>query len=244
MDLRNLFDTWSKKASPNYDKKQWLLSKWEVVEGIEWPEEKFEAMMQTLRGRLKLNASQSLIDLGCGGGWILKALKSSAGRVAGLDFSLAMLGRARSTCPGEFLICADISRLPLKDLTWDRALSYFVFLNFMDDGFIERGILEIMRVLKKGGRALIGQLPDEKMSRDYDLAKEDHLAYCRKTFHLGKSNRDVCRAPQKLFSKGKLTSFLKRQGIPHEFLDSFNPFYRPGQPRVIPWRFDLVLHKA
>jgi len=244
MDLKVLFDSWAKTASNDYTDKQWLLSKWEVVEGVEWPQEKIDSMIKSIVEGLELKSSDVLFDLGCGGGWILKALKPNVQKVIGLDFSQLMLTNATTICPEEVFICGEIGKLPFGDNTCDCALSYFVFLNFMDDDFVSSSILDIMRILKKGGHALIGQLPDKTRSADYDKAKSDYIKYCDDVYRLGKSHRDVCRAPQKLFDKENLKNFLDRQNISYHFRNSFNPFYREQQPEKVDWRFDLILEKT
>jgi ubiquinone/menaquinone biosynthesis C-methylase UbiE len=243
VELKKLFDTWAQAAARKYTRKQWLLSKWEVVEGIEWPPEKIRVMLDTIREGLQIRKTDLVVDLGCGGGWILKALSPSSRRMIGVDFSDSMLKNAKAFCPKEIFICGEIGRLPFKDNSFDRALSYFVFLNFMEDDFVQKAICDVRRVLKKGGRALIGQLPDKTRSFDYEAAKQEYLSYCDKTYKLGRSNRDICRAPQKLFDKVQLVGFLKKEGIVHQLCNSFNPFYRSGQPQTVEWRFDLILEK-
>ncbi len=243
-DLKKIFEVWGQTAQSDYVDAQWLLSKWEVVEGIVWPNEKIQMMTQTIVDGLKLAKEDGVVDLGCGGGWVLKQLQPHVGKIVGLDFSEAMLINARQFCPSETFVCGEIGRLPFKKQSFDCALSYFVFLNFLDDDFVEHALLDVLSTLKKGGRALIGQLPDITRSADYDRAKADYLVYCQKNFNLGKSHREICRAPQKLFDTGKLKSFLDRQKVEYDFRKSFNPFFCPGGEPVVDWRFDLVIKKT
>lgn len=242
-DLKDLFESWGKAAKKDYVDQQWLLSKWEVVEGVIWPGEKIDLMVSTINNGLELKSSDLLADLGCGGGWILKRLKPSVRDVVGLDFSLSMLNKAKSFYPSGNFVCGEIGKLPFKDQSVEKALSYFVFLNFMDDRFVEQAMRDVFRVIKKGGRALIGQLPDKTMSSVYDRERDTYWTYCRRTFQLGESHRDICRAPQKLFDKQKLEKFLDNEKINYEFRPSFNPFYRKGEAKTIDWRFDLVMKK-
>ena len=242
-DLKKLFESWGQAANREYVDQQWLLSKWEVVEGIVWPQEKIDVMTQTIVDGLQLKTNDSLVDLGCGGGWILGQLKPYVAHIVGLDFSQSMLTKARQFCPEDDFVCGEIGRLPFAGESFDHALSYFVFLNFLDDDFVEQGLLDALRVLRKGGRLLVGQLPDKSKSSLYDRAKEEYLEYCAKEFQLGKSHRDVCRAPQKLFDIPKLQGFLEREKIKYELRPSFNPFFRPGADKTVEWRFDLVLKK-
>jgi len=243
MELRDIFDSWAESTQKKYSDKQWLLSKWEMAEGIEWPPEKIAVMVDSIRGGLSLESGDLIIDLGCGGGWIGGRLKPFVRRVCGLDIALHMLDHARETIGPGALVCGSIGNLPFKDQTFDKVLSYYVFMNFREDAFVEAGIREMMRVLKKDGRALIGQLPDERGSSDYDRQKADYLEYCAKRFPVGKNTRDCCAPPIKLFDRGRLCAFLEKERIRYEIQDSFNPFYRPGEPPLIDWRFDVILHK-
>jgi ubiquinone/menaquinone biosynthesis C-methylase UbiE len=243
MGLKELFEDWTEYAGTRYKDKQWLLSKWEPCEGIEWPRDKVEAMVSTIVDGLDLKGSDTLADLGCGGGWIMKLLEPHSRWVMGLDFCWDMLKNARLIHPQGCLVQGAIGRLPVKDNTFDKALSYFVFLNFVEDAFIEAALLDVRRILKKGGCALIGQIPDGERSKDYDAAKAQYLDYCRRVFTLGASNRDIQRVPQKLFNVSKLRSFLEREKIRYEIRPTFNPFYHPGAPKTVDWRFDLVLFK-
>lgn len=243
-DLKKIFEVWGQTAQSDYVDTQWLLSKWEVVEGVLWPQEKIEMMITTIADGLELKKNDTLADLGCGGGWILKLLSDRVKRIVGFDFSQAMLSNALKACPSEDFVCGEIGMLPIRDESLDCALSYFVFLNFLDDDFVERALLDVMRTLKKGGRALIGQLPDKSKSSEYDRAKAEYVSYCQKNFKLGRSHREICRAPQKLFDVDKLKYFLDREKIHYQFRKSFNPFYRPDAPPVVDWRFDLVLIKS
>lgn len=243
-DIKDIFDRWAGGgAGDRYAREQWLLSKWEVVDGVVWPPEKIRVMRDTLIAGLRPAPTDTFVDLGCGGGWILQMLQPYFQHSAGLDFSEPMLEQARRLCPEADFCRGDISRLPFQEGRFDCALCYFVFINFTDDDYVARALGEIARVLSKGGRALVGQLPDAAGSAAYDQAKAAYHAYCREAFTLGDSHRDQCRVPQKLFDRRTLQRQLDRLGLIYEFRDSFNPFYRPGEPETVSWRFDIVLAK-
>lgn len=240
---QNLFNTWGKITGKHYTDKQWLLSKWEVFEDMDWPDEKVDCMLQTIQDGLQLRPQDILLDLGCGGGWILDRIKPLVSDVIGVDFSFEMIHHARDTFPQEKLLCGKIGQLPLGDNICDKVLCYFVFINYETDEMVYASIRDIMRVLKPGGRALVGQLPDKDLSHLYDKAKETYLAHYLETHSEEKSLRDIHRIPQKLYDRKSLKIFLEQEDIFYQFRDSFNPFYRAGQPETIPWRFDLILEK-
>ena len=73
--------------------------------------------------------------------------------------------------------------------------------------------------------------------------KKEYLADNQKLFDLGIDTSDIYSPPLKLFNKKKLIHFLKKQNAHFHFSKSFNPFYHPGQPEFVDWRFDLILEK-
>ncbi len=243
MELKKIFNDWAGRAPSSYGKKQWLLSKWDVVEGVEWPHGKIDLMIKSIKDGLRLRSSDTIADLGCGGGWLLKRLAKDVQRACGLDLSFNILKIAKKESGRRPLICGELSKLPFQCESFSRVLSYFVFINITDDAYVRKSILEIMRVLKKGGRALIGQLPDKNGSEDYDYAKDSYLAYCRGKFKLKKDTSKICLPPIHLFDRKHLTGFLKDQRIAFDIRDSFNPFYRLDEPMAVKWRFDVILKK-
>ena len=149
MELKEIFDSWAECAKRDYAQKQWLLSKWELFEGIDWPREKRDFMVKSIIKGLKIRSTHTLADFGCGGGWILHRLKVHVRRIYGVDFSKKMLGFAREASKNGNFIAGEVGKLPFKSDVFDRALSYYVFLNFTDDRYVERSLLEIIRVLKR-----------------------------------------------------------------------------------------------
>ncbi|HOW36127.1 MAG TPA: methyltransferase domain-containing protein [Candidatus Omnitrophota bacterium] len=244
MELKEIFDHWARRTRGRYKDKQWLLSKWEIFEGVEWPKEKVDLMTRHIARGLNIGKSDVLLDLGCGGGWIAGALRPYAKKIFGVDISREMLFLAQEVCGRGSFVCGQAAGIPLKSESVDRVLSYFVFINIEDDWYIQQSLLEIVRVLKKGGRALLGQLPDRNGSARYDNAKGDYLRYCEGAFKIGKNIREKESPLIKLFDRNQLAGFLDKQNIRYQFRDSFNPFYRPGEPETVDWRFDLILENT
>ena len=243
MQLKKTFEEWTSFTEKKFSDRQWLLAKWEVSEGIVWPREKIDVMIKTIADGLDLSCDHSLVDLGCGGGWIMDFLSRRVKSVVGLDFSWGMLQNAAALIPREKLVQGAIGKLPFQDHSFDRALCYFVLINILDDADIECFLLDMFRVLKSEGRLLLGQMPDREGSKDYDIAKAEYFEYCRTHYQLGDCLRDKNRIAQKLFDVPRLRAFLDRQKIRYEIRPSFNPFYRLGAPETVTWRFDLILYK-
>jgi demethylmenaquinone methyltransferase/2-methoxy-6-polyprenyl-1,4-benzoquinol methylase len=93
-----------------------------------------------------------VLDAACGTGDLAIAdLKAGASRVTGLDFSEAMLARARRKAPLEW-IQGDLLALPFADATFDAATVGFGARNVAD---LQLALRELRRVLRPGGRLAI-----------------------------------------------------------------------------------------
>ena len=91
-----------------------------------------------------------MLDGCCGTGDLaVAARKAGAGEVIGLDFSARMLERARRKEPAIEWIQGDLLELPFEDGSFDAATVGFGVRNVAD---LERGLDELRRVLKPGGR--------------------------------------------------------------------------------------------
>ncbi len=93
-----------------------------------------------------------VLDACCGTGDLaISALRAGA-RVTGVDFSERMLERARRKAPEVEWTRGDALALPLEDGSFDAATVGFGVRN-LDD--LERGLRELRRVLRTGGRVAI-----------------------------------------------------------------------------------------
>ena len=119
---------------------------------------------------LAVGAGEAVLDVGCGHGRTLAALErdGTAGFVAGIDPSEVMVRLAsrrlrRAIAHGRAQIQrAESSRIPHPDAHFDAALAVHV-LYFWPDPVVE--LAEIRRVLRPGGRLLLGYRPDDEAAR-------------------------------------------------------------------------------
>jgi SAM-dependent methyltransferase len=94
-------------------------------------------------------AGMSVLDVGCGPGYVSAAAADRKATPVGLDFSREMVRIARRTFPAIEFREGDAQNLPFPNETFDRVVSNFALLHLADP---ERACSEACRVLKPGGR--------------------------------------------------------------------------------------------
>jgi demethylmenaquinone methyltransferase/2-methoxy-6-polyprenyl-1,4-benzoquinol methylase len=102
--------------------------------------------------RAAVSPGDRVLDACCGTGDLAVASLREGGRVTGIDFSERMLERANAKSDAIEWVQGDALALPLDDGSFDAATVGFGVRN-LDD--LERGLAELRRVLRPGGRLAI-----------------------------------------------------------------------------------------
>jgi len=122
-------------------------------------------------GKLCLNADDELLDLGCGTGLISINLSKKVKGITGMDFGRDVLLRARRNFNAADrqieLTQGDVTRLPLKNETFDKVLCYSVVMCFQDYEDFKDALMEMLRVCKPGGMVLVGDIPEKKKKEEW-----------------------------------------------------------------------------
>jgi ubiquinone/menaquinone biosynthesis C-methylase UbiE len=120
---------------------------------------------------LQVAQASRVLEVGVGGGALLERLcaAASSGFVAGVEVSREMLARARSRLRRDIdagrleVVEASVERLPYADASFDRACTVNTTYFWPD---LAAGLGEFHRVLRPGGRLVIGFVSPEDMRRD------------------------------------------------------------------------------
>jgi ubiquinone/menaquinone biosynthesis C-methylase UbiE len=105
---------------------------------------------------LALRPSERFLEVGFGGGALLRAARAEGAEVSGVDVSEAMVRRAR----GLDVRLASAGALPFPNGGFDKAASLHSLYFWPDP---ETALRELARVLRPGGRLVLGFEPAAKM---------------------------------------------------------------------------------
>src|SRR5688500_7320709 len=101
----------------------------------------------------ELRAGERVLDLGCGAGRFVAALRDAGAEVAGVELAEAALERARRNAPGaDVRLVEPDGSLPLEHASVDLVWCSEVLEHVADTAHL---LLEARRVLRPGGRLLV-----------------------------------------------------------------------------------------
>jgi SAM-dependent methyltransferase len=101
---------------------------------------------------LELGPGDHLLEVGCGGGLLLREALARGARVTGIDHSDDMVGLARDRAPGADVLLARAENLPFADDAFTAIAMSIVFFFLADPVGVLR---ECRRVLSPSGRLAI-----------------------------------------------------------------------------------------
>lgn len=128
---------------------------------------------QIIKNRLNLTLEDSILEVGCGCGFLTEFLKKEVREYVGLDQSENMVNLAKMVFDCNF-VCAGASDLPFEDNEFDYVVAYSVFQYFPSQEYAEKTISEMKRVARKG--VYIGDLPLESHDKNHLLYKQKQFA--------------------------------------------------------------------
>lgn len=140
--------------------------------------EVYEDLMESLRVQMEVEPHHSMLEVGCAAGFLAKGLAAMSGSYVGVDLAPVAVERARGLgIPNAEFRVADATALPFPDDSFDRVVCHDVFTNFEDFETPRRILAEMARVVRPGGRLLVGSIPDDAtkeafQERVYEVSRE------------------------------------------------------------------------
>ena len=108
-----------------------------------------------------VRSGDRVLDACCGTGDLAVACAQRGGVVTGLDFSPAMLERARRKLPAATWVEGDLLALPFEAASFEATTVGFGVRNVAD---LEKGLAELRRVLVPGGRVAVLEITSRAAS--------------------------------------------------------------------------------
>lgn len=112
-----------------------------------------EGMYDVLIEEIEKSESGKILDVGCGNGNLFTLLPKNKYELYGVDFSQNMIIEAKSKCRNATFSVADAEMLPFDDDSFDIVVCNASFHHYIHP---DRVLEEMRRVLKDGGKLLIG----------------------------------------------------------------------------------------
>ncbi len=121
---------------------------------------------------LETKSGKTLLDIGCGAGYLLTQAEERGLLPYGIDISNVAIELAKKNAPNSKASVGNAEELPYPDMFFDYITALGSLEHLLD---IDKGIRELTRVLKDEGRVCI-ELPNSYCFMDiYDLCKKGVL---------------------------------------------------------------------
>ena len=135
--------------------------------GVSVTEEQWERTIEYIAGLTSLKERDALIELCCGNALLLGPLAKQCSRATGVDFSRVLLKQAHELFPNVFAtIHGDVLDVELPENSADVVLIYFAIQHFDQKNAVHL-IEKAIKLLKPGGRLLVGDVPDARKLWQY-----------------------------------------------------------------------------
>ncbi|MEK6715200.1 MAG: class I SAM-dependent methyltransferase [Candidatus Omnitrophota bacterium] len=144
------------------------------VDGKLLPVELMGATLQDAFDKLRAASECRLLDVGGGVGLFASTFRSKFKRIITTDISFAMVKDGKRLSPNDNFIVTSAVDLPFKSCSFERLLCYSVFQYFQDLYFAKEVLSEFIRVVKKGGLILIGDIIPSQAQQKKEMKKQDN----------------------------------------------------------------------
>ena len=123
---------------------------------------------------LGIEPGSDVLEVGCGNGKTLAALKAIGCNVIGVDFSEEAVVSCRQLIPGVDVRQGDILGLEFGDSSFDSVVLFHVLEHVLPED-LPKAVSEIRRVLRKGGRAFVRSFSLGDMRSEKGMSLSDDM---------------------------------------------------------------------
>lgn len=129
----------------------------------------YEDLISSILQQVCATHASSLLEVGSASGFLAWGLAPRVERYTGVDVAAKaiQLGGSLRLANAEFKV-ADGEKLPFADASFDAVICYDVFTNFPSFEPGAKIIEEMIRVLRPGGHALVGSIPDTSCKESFE----------------------------------------------------------------------------
>jgi ubiquinone/menaquinone biosynthesis C-methylase UbiE len=203
--------------------------------------EQLEIGVKDVAEKLSLRKGELFLDAGCGSGLFLsEIIKKVQVTGLGVDFSESHIRFAKENFPQINFLIASVEALPFPSSCFDKILSYSV-LHCLDDW--KNAIDEFLRVSKKGGKILIGDIPSirhrYRMYFDSFLGLLSSLRNLRKLREKWSYIEEVI--PWNWLDLDQIKEYVGEKGFSCKIFRQ--PKHRQFESITYHYRFDILIEK-
>jgi ubiquinone/menaquinone biosynthesis C-methylase UbiE len=126
-------------------------------------------MIDSIVTQMTASPGTELLEIGCASGFLAYGLAPKVKRYVGVDVAAPAVAAAQALrIPNAQFRQADGERLPFADCSFDCVVCYDVVTNFPDFQIVGGIVHDALRVVRPGGRVLIGSIPDAAMKEPFE----------------------------------------------------------------------------
>lgn len=145
----------------------------------------YDDLISSISECIRGDLCSSVLEVGCASGFLAYGMAPKVGRYVGIDIAAPALEVARKLglSNAKFQL-SDGECLPFSANQFDGAYCYDVFTNFPAFQNGEAIIREMLRVVKPGGKVLVGSIPDAALQMEFEEKAREVSAELEASFGL------------------------------------------------------------
>ncbi|MDC1118111.1 class I SAM-dependent methyltransferase [Alphaproteobacteria bacterium] len=143
-----------------------------------WTDTKrLEDLTQSILTQTHTDETSTVLEVGCAAGFIAQLLAPHLSKYVGVDIAKGAINAARALdIPNAEFKLSDGESLPLGDVKYDAAICYDVVTNFPEFFIVESIIKNMMRVVRPGGKVMIGSVPNNAVKSEFEKRVSEYTA--------------------------------------------------------------------